>query len=106
MADGTGLTVLVTFRARAEDVDEVVAEIIRNSRDSTSEPGCDEFLVLRDADDPLEFALYERYRDDVAFHQEHMGTGHYARWKAVAERCLEPGSQRRREWRSLTEGRR
>jgi len=96
--------VVVTFRAREGELDRVRSELARNARDSLSEPGCLEFVVLQDAEDEREFLLYERYRDARAFHEEHMATEHYARWKKVAQRCLEPGSQARRELRPVEGG--
>jgi autoinducer 2-degrading protein len=101
VAESGPFTVVVAFRARSAHVDEVVAEISRNARDSLTEPGCEEFAVLRDASDDGAFLLYERYRDEQAFRVEHRATEHYARWRAVAQRCLEPGSEERRELRPL-----
>lgn len=95
MSDDAAFTVVVTFRCRREHLDEVLAELARNAHESLREPGCHEFTVLRDLRDDLAFLLYERYRDERAFREEHRGTSHYARWSAVAARCLDGASSRR-----------
>jgi len=58
-----------------------------------NEPGCLAFDVLEL--DPAEhrFALYEKYRDEAAWADEHRSSAHFLAWRAVADRVLVPGSQ-------------
>jgi autoinducer 2-degrading protein len=36
--------------------------------------------------------LYELYASERAFYEEHRAAPHYAAWRAVADRCVVPGS--------------
>ena len=57
---------------------------------SVQEPGNLRFDLLRDADDPDKFVLYEAYAsaDDAAGHKE---TGHYLKWReTVADMMARP----------------
>ncbi|MEU6039651.1 putative quinol monooxygenase [Actinomadura sp. NPDC047616] len=83
--------VIVTLRVRPGRLDEFLAGIQANARASRREPGCLRFDVLRTAEDPYEFVLYEIYRDEAAFYREHRSAPHYAAWKAVAAECLAEG---------------
>ncbi|MEW2544433.1 putative quinol monooxygenase [Streptomyces sp. NPDC047002] len=85
--------VIVSFTAREESLAEVHREIARNARASEAEPGCLSFTVLQDPQDPRAFVLYEQYRDERAFTEEHRSTPHYERWKAVERRCVIDGSR-------------
>ena len=54
-----------------------VARLLRaNAQASRAEPGCREFSVYRDIDDPGAFLLYERYTGEAAF-QAHRRTPHF-----------------------------
>jgi quinol monooxygenase YgiN len=62
-----------------EGHDATVAELLRrNAKASRGEPGCLEFSVYREIDDPQAFLLYERYTSEDAF-QAHRRTSHFQR---------------------------
>jgi quinol monooxygenase YgiN len=83
--------VIATWVAKPGE-EENIARIQReNSAAARSEPGCQEFKVYRDKDDPRTFVLYEVYDDEAAF-QAHRESAHFKRYvtdDAVANGRLE-----------------
>ncbi len=72
-------TLVVTWRAR-EGEEERVAEALRHMvTASQAEPGCEHYYAHRSKDDPRDFVLYERYRDDEAF-RAHQDSEHFQKW--------------------------
>lgn len=60
-----------------EGHEPVVARLLRqNAEASRTEPGCLEFTVYQEIDDPRVILLYERYTDEDAF-QAHRQTPHF-----------------------------
>ena len=61
----TVLALVVEFRIKPAHVDAFDAAIRANARASAElEPGCRQFDVCRDPDDPALFFLYELYDDE------------------------------------------
>jgi autoinducer 2-degrading protein len=86
-------TVIVTLDVIPDRVDEFLTGLHRNARATLAdEPGCLRFDVHRSTDDPNRFILYELYASERAFSEDHRGAAHYAAWRAVADRCVVPGS--------------
>ncbi|MEU0479784.1 putative quinol monooxygenase [Streptosporangium sp. NPDC006013] len=81
--------VIVTLRVKPHTVETFVEGIEANARASRAEPGCLRFDVLRTDTDPHRFMLYEIYRDEAAFYDEHRSTAHYAAWRAVTAECVD-----------------
>jgi quinol monooxygenase YgiN len=84
-------TVIATWVAREGEQDNV-ADILRaNARATQAEPGCREFTVLRERDEPRVFVLYEVYDDEAAFeaHRESEHFKHYVLDDVVANGRLE-----------------
>jgi quinol monooxygenase YgiN len=83
--------VIATWVAR-EGEEDTVARILReNAVASEAEPGCREFKVYRQRDQPRTFLLYEIYEDEAAF-QAHRESDHFKRYvldDAVANGRLE-----------------
>lgn len=70
--------VAVTFQIHPEHVDAFVTRVRQQARDSISlEPGCHQFDVLVDENDPATVFLYETYTDAAAF-VDHRATPHFA----------------------------
>ena len=66
-SDGTMLTVVARYVV-SEGHDSTVARLLReNAEASRTEPGCLEFSVYQEIDDPRAFLLYERYTSEDAF---------------------------------------
>jgi autoinducer 2-degrading protein len=85
-------TVLVTLTVRPDTVEEFLAGIRANAHASLrDEPGCLRFDVHRSVAEPNVFYVYELYADPDAFFLEHRAAPHYVTWRAVAERCIQPG---------------
>ena len=71
----------------SEGHESSVARLLRkNAEASRAEPGCLEFSVYREIDDPRAFLLYERYTDEEAF-QAHRRTPHL---EGIIERQVAP----------------
>ena len=85
-------TVIVNLTVHPDRVEEFLDGIRANSRASLrDEPGCLRFDVHRSTEEPNRFVLHEIYASAEAFYVDHRQAPHYAAWRAVAERCLEPG---------------
>jgi quinol monooxygenase YgiN len=70
------LTVVARYVV-SEGHDSTVARLLRkNAEASRTEPGCLEFSVYQEIDDPRAFLLYERYTSEDAF-QAHRRTPHF-----------------------------
>ena len=82
--------VCVRCVVKPEKVDAFLELATFNAKNSRTEPGNVRFDVLRGADDPHVFRLYEVYQDEDGF-KAHQQTAHYARWKAeIADLLVEP----------------
>jgi (4S)-4-hydroxy-5-phosphonooxypentane-2,3-dione isomerase len=81
---------LVHIHVKAEHVEAFIDATRANHEGSVREPGNVRFDVLRSADDPARFVLYEAYVDADAA-GAHKETDHYARWRdLVAGWMVEP----------------
>ena len=70
------LTVIARYVV-GEGHDATVARLLRkNAEASRTEPGCLEFSIYQEIDDPRTFLLYERYTSEAAF-QAHRRTPHF-----------------------------
>lgn len=82
---------IATWVAR-EGEEDYVANLLRDNAIATkTEPGCREFAVYREKDQPRTFVLYEVYDDEAAF-QAHREAEHFKRYvldDAVANNRLE-----------------
>lgn len=75
---------LVSIRVQPEKVEEFIAATRENVRATLKEPGVLRFDVLRKADEPDHFLLFEVYKHP-GDHARHRETPHYKRWNAAAE---------------------
>ena len=81
---------LVHCHVKPDDADAFADACRANHEASTREPGNIRFDVLRLAEDPTRFVLYEWYVDEVAA-RAHKETPHYAAWRdATADMFMEP----------------
>ncbi len=81
---------LVHCHVKPDDADEWFAATRANHEASVREPGNLRFDVLRSAEDPTRFVLYEWYVDEAAA-KAHKATTHYATWRdTVADWFVEP----------------
>jgi (4S)-4-hydroxy-5-phosphonooxypentane-2,3-dione isomerase len=81
---------LVHVRVRPERVGAFIDATRANHEASIREPGNLRFDVLRAADDPTRFVLYEAYLDAAAA-AAHKDTPHYLEWReTVADWMAEP----------------
>lgn len=77
---------VVEFHIKPAFIDAFEAAIVENACASRgTEPGCRQFDVCRDPNDPALFFLYELYDDEAAV-QAHLQTAHFLRMnEATAE---------------------
>jgi len=81
---------IVYVHVKPEHVDDFIAAMGANHRESIKEPGNLRFDILQSADDPTRFVAYEAYRDEAAA-KAHKETSHYLAWRdAVADWMAEP----------------
>ena len=81
---------LVHVHVKPEHIDAFLEITRRNHLGSVAEPGNLRFDVLRSADDPTRFVLYEWYVDEAAA-KAHKETAHYFAWRdAVTDWLVEP----------------
>ena len=80
------MTVTAHYRTTPEAGETVKEVMARHSRSSEAEPGCQQFSVHQDAEDPTRFALYEIYDDKAAF-ASHRASAHFV---ANIERVMVP----------------
>lgn len=73
---------LVHIHVKPEHVESFLAITRQNHQGSVAEPGNIRFDVLRSADDPTRFLLYEWYATDEAA-AAHRETAHYQAWVAA-----------------------
>lgn len=78
------ITLIVRIRVREEALEAWVAATLANAAESRKEAGILSFELLADRDDPMRFALVERYRDEAAI-TAHKQTKHYAHWVEISE---------------------
>jgi autoinducer 2-degrading protein len=87
------LTVIVTLQVRPDKVDEFLDAIHQNALATLNdEPGCLRFDVHRSIEDEHRFVLYEIYRDEAAFYDEHRSSVHYRKWRVAAADYVVGGS--------------
>ena len=83
------LALVVEFRIKPAFIDAFEAAIVENARASRdTEPGCRQFDVCRDSNDPALFFLYELYDDEAAI-QAHLQTAHFLQMNAATAGWVE-----------------
>jgi quinol monooxygenase YgiN len=70
------VVVLAHWRTTAEAVSEVLSALDALTPLTKAEPGCRDFQVFQDADDPTSIVLVEHYADAAA-QQAHVQSDHY-----------------------------
>ena len=86
---------IVEFRIKPEHVEAFDAAITENARASReTEPGCRQFDVCRDPQDPQLFFLYELYDDDAAI-AAHLQSAHFKSMDSAAAAWVESKSVRK-----------
>ncbi len=85
---------VVEFRIKPAHIQAFDAAICANAQASVDlEPGCRQFDVCRDPDDPALFFLYELYDDEAAV-QAHLQSAHFLRLNAISASWVEGKSVR------------
>ena len=79
------ISIFVTINVKPGRADEFTQASLGDAQGSVrDEPGCYRFDILKDAEDPNRFYLYEVYRDESAFH-EHLQAPHFKKWRASVD---------------------
>jgi quinol monooxygenase YgiN len=83
------LVLVVKIRIKPDCVAQFMAEVEQNGKAAReTEPGCRQFDILRDPDDPTKLMLYEVYADEAAF-EAHQKTPHFQHYLNHALQFLE-----------------
>ncbi len=73
--------IVAEIRFKSEYRERFMESMIDDASGSVeNEPGCFQFAVVRDANDPDHIFLFEVYRDAEAF-QAHQTMPHYTKWQ-------------------------
>jgi quinol monooxygenase YgiN len=90
---------IVQIQIKPEAVDRYMPLALENARASReTEPGCRQFDVLVDSEDPTRVMFYEVYDDEAAF-EAHQQTPHFRKYFDTALQYL--ASRRRSAYRRL-----
>lgn len=92
------ITVIAHINARPEDVERVGAALDKMLAPTRAEPGCLQYDLLVDVQDPCHFIFYERWESPEA-HQTHMDSAHIAEFVvsckgAIAEATVHHARQK------------
>lgn len=83
------VVLVVNCRIKPGKVDELMAALLANAKAAReTEPGCLQFDVLVDKDDPTKIMYYEVYRDQAAI-EAHAQTAHHKKWYTEGPPMLE-----------------
>ena len=91
------LALIVEFRIHPPHINTFAAAIVENARASREEePGCRQFDVCRDPNDPSVFFLYELYDDEAAI-EAHIQSPHFLQMNAATADWVSSKTVWRRE---------
>ena len=79
--------IVVRLDVKPDCIDDFLKLVSFNAGESRKEPGNLRFDVIRSADNPTLYRLYEVYHDESAV-RAHQATPHYAKWRAEIEALL------------------
>lgn len=89
MSGQQGTVILASFRVRPESVEGFLEAARRHAQTSLSEePGCQQFDVVQDGEDPCRILLYEVYADDAAV-ELHRGQPYMERFREATQGMVE-----------------
>jgi len=74
----------VYIHVKPDAVNSFIEATTANHLESVKEPGNLRFDMIRQADDPLRFMLYEAYESEEAA-ANHKTTSHYLKWRDTVE---------------------
>lgn len=84
---------IVQLKVKPDSVDKFMKLALENAKAAReTEPGCKQFDVLVDPQDPAKVAFYEVYDDEAAF-EAHQQTAHFKKYIANALQYLEARSR-------------
>jgi quinol monooxygenase YgiN len=76
----SGFALMVHLKAKPEELDRFMEMALENAAASRStEPGCQQFDVMVDPEDPTKIAFYEVYDSKEAF-EAHLQTAHFKKY--------------------------
>ena len=80
---------IVEFQVKPDCLDKFNRAIAINAQASVGEePGCRQFDVLHNVDDPNHVVLYEVYDSEAAFRDDHMKRSHTQTFLALAKELV------------------
>jgi autoinducer 2-degrading protein len=82
---------------KRESVEAFERATVENRAGSIGEPGVLRFDVLKSAERPAEYLLYEVYADEKAT-ADHKETAHYKKWREAVEPMMARGRESSATW--------
>ena len=82
------LTVVAHLRALRGQIEETKAFFLRLIKPTRAEPGCVEYWLHQDNDDPAEFIFYENWTNRAEW-DKHMGLPHLKKFAEVKDKLFE-----------------
>lgn len=82
------IIVVAKLIARKESVETVKTELLKMVEPTRQEPGCIEYLLCQDNEDPAVFVFYENWESAAAL-EKHKDTGHYKHYSATVLGMIE-----------------
>jgi autoinducer 2-degrading protein len=79
--------IVVRLEVKPDRIDDFLKLVSFNAGESRKEQGNLRFDVIRSADSPTLYRLYEVYHGEAAV-RAHQATPHYAKWRAEIEALL------------------
>jgi len=82
--------IFVTLRVKEEFCTDFIEASFGDSAGSVkNEPNCYRFDILRNADEPTIFHLYEVYKDKNSHQELHLNTPHFLKWQEAVKPMIE-----------------
>ena len=82
------LTIVASIRAKAGKEDLVRSELEKLVKPTLQEPGCIQYDLHQNNNDPAHFLFFENW-DDRDLWQTHMASDHLARYKEATDGAIE-----------------
>lgn len=84
----TNLTIVANIKAKADSIDLVKAELLKLIDTTRAEPGCINYDLHQDNNNPAHFMFYENWETRELW-QLHMSNQHLADYMAATEGVVE-----------------
>ena len=81
------ITVVAKIVAKKETIESVQGEVLKLITPTRQEPGCIEYRLHRDNQDPEIFLFYENWENN-SFLEQHLNSAHFRSFAAAVENLI------------------